>query len=436
MSNSKIAKKRISITLGLCILSMIAAVMGWYPTNYEQLFTPLNWGIVIFAYCSLIFAIFLLFPNKKIPGEKCVSNLSFLHLTVTLGIACAFFSWCVDPSYIANTGTDRTPHAVIMMLYGPWEWLMFIPFLFVEVYEATNGLPKWLSTIKLYVSAIAMMLGISISLMAGCTTIPRILNSIWGIEISPFLMMLPIAALVGFSAVRGIQRGMRIFSNISMGIMYTIMAIFVVMGLGYGLIDNSFNLFKETYSNFFSWMSYSGSDLDKIVIFPYWLWGLTWIPIICTFVRRISSGRSFRNVILTMAIGTSLVCNLYAVISNTAFSIFGSGNGMELFSNYHILGILYILMLLMMFVCSADSTCFSLDEMISKGSKALISYRKLLWVFVMCVFVSVLLIAGSGSTDAIYGLSYITAPILIILGLISLGIITFRYFKSKQISKE
>lgn len=431
LSNSQMATRRIYVVLGLIVLCMVAALFGWYPTNYEQLFTPLNGGIVAFGYLSLIAAVILLVPNIKIPGEKTISNLSFLHLSITLGIACAFFSWTVDTTYISATGTDRTPHAVIMFLYGPWEWVMFLPFILVEIYDSIKGLPKWLTTIKTYVSAISMMLAISISLMAGCTTIPRIINTLWGVEISPFLMMVPIACLVGFSVMKGIHKGMKVFSNITMTLMYVLMGTFLVLGIGKGVLGNTFNLFEETYSNFFGWMSYSGSELDRVVVFPYFIWGLTWIPIISTFIRKISEGRSLRSVILFLTVGNSIICQLYAAISYTAFGIYGeNGNGMGLFNVFPVIGILYVIMLLGMFVTSADSTCFSIDELISKGAKSQISYRKLLWVLVMCAFVSVLLIAGSGSLDAIYGLSYIMAPLLVLIGLISIGIIAYRYFKN------
>lgn len=440
-SNQEVANKRIITVISLIALATIAACFGWYPTNYEQLFTKLNIGIDIYAYICAGIGIALLIPKgKKLPGEKTVSDMSFLHMTVTLGLACAFFSYCADPQFIVNYGSDRNPYSVLGFLYGEWEWLMFIPFILVEVYDLVKGLPKWLARIRMYFMAVSMMLGIGISLMAGCNTIPRIIKAIYGFEISPFLMMVPISCLICISLIRGIHRGMKLFSNITMVMMYVITAVLLIFSITHKTVNVGIDVASETYKNMFSWMHYTGTEIENKFMYPYWLWGLTWAGIIPPFVRKIAEGRSWRSLVLIFTFGTAIVCQIYAGVSASAFSVF-EGDGIKFFATYNWVGLLYILMLIMMFVTSADSTCYSLDELISKGVKAPVAYRKLLWIMVMCAFISVLMIVGGGTTDALYGLSYITAPVLLILCFIGLGYmvndkVKLIKSKSKEISNE
>lgn len=430
MSNSVVASKRITIVILLVLACAILALLGWYPTNYEQLFSPLNKFIDYFAYFSLALVVYLFIPNKKIPGKKTISDVSFVHMTLTLGIACAFFSWCADPSGIVATGTDHNPYSIIGFWYGPWEWIMFVPFILIEVYDSIHGLPKWLATIRRYFMAVSMMLGIAISLMAGCTTIPKIMKVLWGVEISPFLVMMPIAALIGISLIRGIHKGMKLFSNITMGIMYFITAFLLFIAIGPKFLPHCVEVLGQLWGNMFTWMHFDGSELAVKQTYPYWLWGMTWAGIIPPFIRKIAEGRSWRSTLLLFILGPSVICQMYATISSAAFNT-TSGNGVEFFGHYPVMAVLYIIMLLMMFVTSADSTCYSLDELVSKGTKAPIAYRKLLWIVVMSAFVSILLIAGGGTTDAVYGLSYITGPILIVITLIALG-----YYIKNKINKE
>ena len=83
-----------------------------------------------------------------------------------------------------------------------------------------------------------------------------------------------------------------------------------------------------------------------------------------------------------------------------------------------------------MFVTSADSTCESIDECISKGSKIPMTYRKLMWIFIMCIFITILMICGNGSMDAIYGISYLTAPLIVILIIGSLIYVGIKIIKN------
>ncbi len=66
----------------------------------------------------------------------------------------------------------------------------------------------------------------------------------------------------------------------------------------------------------------------------------------------------------------------------------------------------------MFYVTSADSMSYAMDELISTGSKTPVVYRKVMWVLLEVLFVTVLLLAGSGTTSAVQGLSFLFVPLM------------------------
>lgn len=424
LSNSKVASVRVGLVIGLIILSTIAAILGIYPSNYESLFTPINIGLYGFIWISLLISVGCLFSKKRIPGTDGVSNVSFIHMMTTLGLACGFFSYVIDPSFIARYGISD-PYQQIINWYGPFQWIIFVPFLLMEIWEIEKGFPKWIVTIKRYVYALSMMLAIGISLMAGCNSIPKIIYALFQFEVSPYLLMLPICILVSISLIRGIHKGMQLFSNLTMILMYIITLCLIVLGFSYTLPGNVANEIASTYAQFITLNTYIGTQFQIEQCAPFFIWMFTWVPIMSPFVRRIGQGRKLRTVVLLMVIGPSLICALYAAIGSQVFN----NSGIELLAKHPIIGIMYVVMLILMFTTSADSTSYSLDEMISRGTKAPVAYRKLLWVIIMCSFISVLMICGGGTADALYGISYITAPIIAMLGIIMGGIMIYRTIK-------
>ena len=54
MNNQELGSKRVSVVIGLVILSIILAVCGIYPSNYESIFTPINYGLYGFIWICVI----------------------------------------------------------------------------------------------------------------------------------------------------------------------------------------------------------------------------------------------------------------------------------------------------------------------------------------------------------------------------------------------
>ena len=77
--------------------------------------------------------------------------------------------------------------------------------------------------------------------------------------------------------------------------------------------------------------------------------------------------------------------------------------------------VLFVLLMSMFYITSSDSQSFAMDNLISAGSKIPVLYRKIMWVLLEVLFVTVLLLAGSGTTSAVQGLSFLFVPFMILI---------------------
>ena len=102
-------------------------------------------------------------------------------------------------------------------------------------------------------------------------------------------------------------------------------------------------------------------------------------------------------------------------------------------SKFAFLPVMFIVLMSMFYVTSADSMSFAMDNLISTGSKTPVVYRKIMWVLFEVLFVTVLLLAGSGTTSAVQGLSFLFVPLMIAIAAIYLVyLVIFMVKKYKQ----
>ena len=77
---------------------------------------------------------------------------------------------------------------------------------------------------------------------------------------------------------------------------------------------------------------------------------------------------------------------------------------------------------------------YAMDCLISTGSEFPVVFRKIMWVLLEVLFVTVLLLAGSGTTSAVQGLSFLFVPLMILLAVVFLFYI-LRFYLAKHQNK-
>lgn len=257
--------------------------------------------------------------------------------------------------------------------------------------------------------------GVATSMGYGTTQVNAGLHHVFGIPRGtiPILIIVAIMATIYiWSAVSGINKGIKILSNVNMALAIgLLMFAFIV-----GPTLLSINIFTDTTGN------YLGSFVQEtFTINPfgdqsfvggwtvfYWAWWVSWAPFVGTFIARISKGRTIRQFVGMVIIAPSLFCMIW-------FSVFG-GLGLNLdmevieraiqvtelslfvvLSEYPmgmILSGVVIVILLIFFVTSADSAIYVLSMFSDEGSLNPPNSKKVLWGLALALMAIVLLTTG------------------------------------------
>lgn len=269
-------------------------------------------------------------------------------------------------------------------------------------------------------AGVATTFGLSaMQITGGLSYVTSLPNSIY-IQLAVILV---VTILFIFSAVKGIDKGIKRLSNINL-VLAALLLLFVLF-TGYTLfvLENMVNTFGGYLSNVvsmsFTMTPYSESEwLGTNTIF-FWAWHVSWSPFVGLFIARISKGRTVREFMA----GVLIVPTVLAVIW---FSVFGgSGLFFEMYQGAGLADIvstdvenamfvlleqlplttlvsgMAIILILIFFVTSADSAAFVLGSMTSNGRLNPANKLKVMWGVLIAATASVLLISGDGGLDAL-----------------------------------
>ncbi|WP_412099433.1 BCCT family transporter [Corynebacterium aurimucosum] len=140
-----------------------------------------------------------------------------------------------------------------------------------------------------------------------------------------------------FSAMSGIQRGIRILSNINMGLVVGLGLFVLLTGPTLYILDLIPASILQFFNNFADMMSVAPSqgEIEKEFVTAwtmlYWAWWISWSPFVGMFIAKISRGRTIREFVLViMLVPTSLSLLWYVIFGATAIKTHLDGNGIEI----------------------------------------------------------------------------------------------------------
>lgn len=200
---------------------------------------------------------------------------------------------------------------------------VFSPLLGGKIY----GLPGKLIDV---LAIVGTTFGIAVSVGLGTLQINSGMHQLWGVpEISwmQLLIVVTITAIGCVSVATGLERGVKILSNVNIGAAMALMAFVLLAGPTLTLIKflvESFGLYVTGLPEVMFWTDSFNDNpgwQGKWTVF-YWAWTICWSPFAGMFIARISRGRTVREYIF----GALAVPSLFSVIW---FGIFGRA-GIEL----------------------------------------------------------------------------------------------------------
>src|SRR5690625_4881641 len=292
-------------------------------------------------------------------------------------------------------------------------------------------------------TGVATTFGLSaMQITGGLSYLTPLPNNAW-VQI---IVIIVVTVLFILSAARGIDKGIKVLSNVNMIIAGILLLFILAIGPTLFIAENFVTTLGGYISNVIpmslTLTPFSESDwLGTNTIF-FWAWHISWAPFMGLFIARISRGRTIRQFMM----GVLLVPTLIAIIWFTSFggtalnleingthglaelvtsdvelALFATLEGLPL---TFITSIIAVLLIFIFFITSSDSATYVLGSMTSGGSLIPAMYIKLVWGLLIAGTASVLLISGEGGLDALQTASIIAAlPFAIIMILLVVSVL-------------
>ena len=331
----------------------------------------LSWYYISVVNFYLLFVLGLAlskFGNIRLGGDDErpeFSNFSWLSMLFGAGIGIGILFWSIAEPLTHFQGNPfmgeaqpLSPEAaqIAMRLtifhWGLHGWALYASVALILAYFAyRKGLPLTISA-SLYpilgdriygplgkaadlLAVLGTVFGVATSLGLGAQQMNAGLATLTGIEINTgtqILLIIGISIVATLSALTGVNRGIRILSELNMQLTGVILALFLVFGPTLYLLS-----------------SFAGNIVDYIIHLPristwvnddpsdqwqgwwtifYWGWWIAWSPFCGIFIARISRGRTIREFVFGVLLTPTLLTIFWiSVFGNAAFDIELFGNG-------------------------------------------------------------------------------------------------------------
>ncbi|MEZ5997951.1 MAG: BCCT family transporter [Hyphomonas sp.] len=274
-------------------------------------------------------------------------------------------------------------------------------------------------------AVVSTVFGLATTIGIGATQATSGLAYLFGFEPNKGLQILLILTMTGLaviSVLRGLDGGVKLLSDINMGIAFALLLFVVIAGptvliftgLGANLLD--YVLDTPALTNW--------SNRPDILWFHdwtifYWAWWISWSPFVGMFIARISKGRTIREYFSVVLIAPFSICVVwFTAFGETALKLNKSGSGeladgmssasLVLFQMLadlplaEITSAVAILLLIVFIVTSADSGALVVDTITSGGKTDAPVAQRVFWACMLGVTASALLYGGG--TDVLQSL--------------------------------
>ncbi len=265
----------------------------------------------------------------------------------------------------------------------------------------------------------ATVMGVVTSLGLGALQISSGLSASAGFPsgiATTFAVIAVITVLYIISAVSGVDKGIKILSNLNVALMMLMLVFFIGFGPTRFLLSTFWSSFTSYLTDLVP-LSLSSHPFgnrqwaESWTVF-YWAWWVAWAPFVGAFIARISRGRTIREFIFVVMLLPALFSFIFSsALGGTALNIdlFQGGNIGELVKTnlevalfetlrhlpaYTLLAVLANLLIASFFITSADSATYVISSFTTNGSQRADKRLTIFWGFSLGAVAAVLLYAG------------------------------------------
>ncbi len=280
------------------------------------------------------------------------------------------------------------------------------------------------------VAIVGTLFGVATSLGYGVTQVGAGLSYLGVVDTAGtgllILLVIVITAMALVSVVSGLDRGIKLLSNVNMGLASVLLLVVLLLGPTVFLLSDFVTQIGSYLQNFLQlsfdvkpFQGEEGSTWLSGWTTYYWGWWMSWAPFVGIFIARISRGRSVREFVLGVMLVPTLVTMLwFSVMGGSAIyrEMFGSGGLIaedgsvstdtalfELLDGLPasgLLAVLFILLVVIFFVTSSDSGSFVVSMLAEGGNPNPPVWIRAFWGALEGLIAMVLLLVGAGGLAA------------------------------------
>ncbi len=347
-----------------------------------------------------------------------------------LGMAATIFHWGLHPWAI---------YAVVALALALFSYNKGLPLSIRSAFYPLLGerVWGWPGHIIDIIAVFATLFGLATSLGLGATQANAGLNELFGIPVGETTEVLLISGITGvamISVLRGLDGGVKILSEINMGLAALLLVFVLIVGPTLLILTG----FVDALGAYLQYLPALANPVGRTdVNFMqgwtsfYWAWWISWSPFVGMFIARVSRGRTVREFLICVLLIPSLVCVLWmAVFGGIAvhqvvadgytaaqdaaleLQLFKMLDALPLASITSFIGIVLVIVF---FVTSSDSGSLVIDTITAGGKVDAPAPQRVFW----CVFegaVAIVLLLSAGGLQSLQSMVISTGlPFTVVL---------------------
>lgn len=445
-------------TILIALLLMFTALApetadGFFQTLQSGVVKNASWFYVLTVGIILITVMYLglsrygeikLGPDHSTPDYGYLTWFAMLF-SAGMGIGLMFFGVAEPVMHflsppVGDGGSVEAAREAMKLTFFHWglhAWAVYaIVALILAFFSYRHGLPLTLRSAlypligdKIYgpighavdiFAVIGTVFGVATSLGYGVLQVNSGLNYLFDVPIGVWtqvILIVFVTLLAIVSVTTGLDKGIRILSEINMGLAVTLMIFVLVTGstvyLLQAYVQNVGAYAADLVRNTFNLFAYEKTDWLGGWTILYWGWWMSWAPFVGLFIARVSRGRTIRE----FAMGVLFIPSGFTLMWMTFFgnsgidmilnqgidslaTVVSEDQTLALFAfleQFPLSGVLSFVatcMVIIFFVTSSDSGSMVVDMLCSNGSDNTPAWQRIYWASSEGVVACVLLLAG------------------------------------------
>lgn len=423
----------------------------WWTIGQFDWFFLLSANIFVVVSLALIFL-----PVGKIriggmDAKPDFSTLSWFSMLFAAGMGIGLMFWAVAEPVAYYTGWYETPLGVeaetqeaaklamgaTMYHWGLHPWAIYaIVALSLAFFAYNKNMPLtirsaffpllrdrvwgWPGHIIDILAVVATIFGLATSLGFGAQQAASGLDYLFGISSGINVQMAIITGVTAaalISVLRGLEGGVKVLSNINMGMAGILLVFIIFAGPTMAILETLWVTSSSYVANAVPLSNPFGRDDEAWfhgwTVF-YWAWWISWSPFVGMFIARVSKGRTVREFVTAVLVVPTVITVVWmSAFGGSALDQIKEGVGalaedgltevplamFQMFANLpltEILSFVGIVLVLVFFVTSSDSGSLVVDSITAGGKTDAPTGQRVFWV-VMEGAIAAALLFGGGS---------------------------------------